>query len=158
MTSRNTTSRKLDLECTMPNIKIHLVKRLGENSLSEFGIVNNFSKSIGCYKKPATVITFTFHVRQKRSMMSILVLLTGKHALDTLECLVLCKRQLWATMWVLGTEPRLSARATGTLNYWAISLALDSQFLIFYITIIVIVVVVETGFLSIARIKGVHHL
>ena len=116
MTSRNTTSRKLDLECKMPNIKIHLVKRLGENSLSEFGIVNNFSKSIGCYKKPATVITFTFHVRQKRSMMSILVLLTGKHALDTLECLVLCKRQLWATMWVLGTEPRSSGRTITLLT------------------------------------------
>jgi hypothetical protein len=28
-------------------------------------------------------------------------------------------RQLWATMWVLGTEPRSSRRAASALNPWA---------------------------------------
>jgi hypothetical protein len=28
-------------------------------------------KSIGCYQKSATIITFTFHVRQKQSVVSI---------------------------------------------------------------------------------------
>jgi hypothetical protein len=32
--------------------------------------------------------------------------------------------QLWAVMWVLGTEPRSSGRAVSALNCWAISIAL----------------------------------
>lgn len=39
-------------------------------------------------------------------------------------------RWLWATMWVLGTEPTYSARATSTLNRWATSLVLHFFFLI----------------------------
>lgn len=37
-------------------------------------------------------------------------------------------KELLATKWVLGTAPRFSGRAAGTLNNWAISPAANPEF------------------------------
>jgi hypothetical protein len=39
------------------------------------------------------------------------------------SCLIWSYRCLWATMWVLGIEPRSSGKAVSAFNWWAISIA-----------------------------------